>query len=367
MKTTALTEKHLEAGAKMAEFAGYNMPISYSGITEEHFAVRNGVGIFDVSHMGEFVISGPYALELVQRITSNNASKLEVGDAQYSCMPNHEGGIVDDLIVYRQGYEKFLLVVNASNMEKDWNWIVENNKEFNASMKDISDEIALIALQGPKAIDTLRKITPIHLNSIKFYDFRIGRVGGVDGIMVSATGYTGSGGFELYIPKEHASKIWDDLMEAGKEFDIQACGLGARDTLRLEMGYCLYGNDIDDTTSPIEAGLGWITKLRKKSRFNSQAIFSQQKSEGISKTLIGFTLDGKRVPRKDYPIEDGKGRAIGVVTSGTMSPSLGYPIGMGYVEKEDATIGNEIFIVMRNKKFPAKVIKLPFVKIKVVK
>ncbi len=362
MKNTALTQKHIELGAKMAEFARYNMPISYTGIKEEHACVRNGVGVFDVSHMGEFVISGPSALALVQQITSNNASKLEIGDAQYSCMPNREGGIVDDLIVYRTGKEKFLLVVNASNMEKDWNWISENNASFGAKMENISDDIALLAVQGPKADECLQKITNVHLSSVKFYDFRIGEVAGVKDVIVSATGYTGSGGFELYIPKDKAGEVWDALFQAGEEFGIQPCGLGARDTLRLEMGYCLYGNDINDTTSPIEAGLGWITKL-KKGDFNSRHIFQSQKKAGISKTLVGFTLGDKRVPRQGYPIEDTNGNVIGEVTSGTSSPSLGHPIGMGYVKKESASVDTDILIVMRNKKFPAKVVKLPFVKI----
>ncbi len=363
MKSTALSQIHINLGAKMAEFAGYNMPISYAGITDEHLAVRNGVGLFDVSHMGEFIISGENAMPLIQYITSNDASKLEIGDAQYSCFPNKEGGIVDDLIVYRMGKEKFLLVVNASNMEKDWNWIKDNNEIFGAEMKDISDDIALLAVQGPKADETIQKITNVHLSSVKFYDFRIGNVAGVDNVIVSATGYTGSGGFELYIPKENAIQVWDALMEAGKEFGIQPCGLGARDTLRLEMGYCLYGNDINDTTSPIEAGLGWITKL-KKGNFNSRTIFQQQKADGISRKLVGFTmLEDKRVPRRGYGIEDLDGNPIGEVSSGTSSPTLGYPIGMGYVQKSFSKIGSEILIVMRKKKFRAKVVKLPFVKI----
>ncbi len=363
MKNTALTQKHIELGAKMAEFAGYNMPISYEGIKDEHNAVRESVGIFDVSHMGEFIISGKNALPLIQFITSNNAAKLEIGDAQYSCFPNKNGGIVDDLIVYRLGKEKFLLVVNASNIEKDWNWIVENNKDFNAELKNISDEIGLIAVQGPKADDTIQKITNVHLSSVKFYDFRIGTVAGIENVIISATGYTGSGGFEIYAPKNKTAEIWDALMVAGKEFNIQPCGLGARDTLRLEMGYCLYGNDINDTTSPIEAGLSWITKV-KKGLFNSQSIFATQKKEGTSKKLVGFLMEDKRVPRQHYQIEDNDGNQIGEVTSGTSSPTLEKSIGMGYVHKEFASIGSELLIVMRNKKFPAKVIKLPFIKIK---
>ncbi len=360
MKTTALTEKHIELKAKMAEFAGYNMPISYQGMKEEHHAVRNSVGVFDVSHMGEFIISGDSAFDLVQYVTSNNVSKLKIGDAQYSCLPNTEGGIVDDLIVYRLEEDKFLLVVNASNIEKDWNWITANNISFNAKMENISDDIALLAVQGPNADEAMQILTDIDLQNIPFYTFKIGTFAGADDVIISATGYTGSGGFELYIPKNKASEIWDAIMKAGEKYNIQACGLAARDTLRMEMGYCLYGNDIDDTTSPIEAGLGWITKV-KKGDFNSQEIFAQQKSEGIQKKLVGFTLE-KRVPRQGYEIEDTEGNHIGTVTSGTLSPSLEYPIGMGYVKKEFAKEGTEIIIIMRNKKFSAKVTKFPFYK-----
>lgn len=363
MKNTALTEKHIALGAKMASFAGYNMPISYKGITDEHFAVRENVGMFDVSHMGEFIISGEKAFDLVQFVTSNNVSKLKIGDAQYSCFPNKEGGIVDDLIVYKLAEDKYLLVVNASNIEKDWDWIVENNAAFGAQMENISDNIALLAVQGPKADETLQKLTDIDLKTIPFYTFKIGTFAGEKDVIISATGYTGSGGFELYIPKDSAVTIWDKIMELGAEHNIQACGLGARDTLRLEMGYCLYGNDINDQTSPIEAGLSWITKV-KKGDFNSQAFFQNQKTNGVSKKLVGFTMTGKRVPRKGYIIEDTDGNTIGEVTSGTMSPSLGYPIGMGYVANGFVPAGSEITIVMRNKKFPAKVVKLPFLKIK---
>ncbi len=362
MKTTALTNIHTSLGAKMAEFAGYNMPISYAGIKEEHHAVRNGVGMFDVSHMGEFIISGPKAFDLVQFVTSNNVSKLKIGDAQYSCFPNKEGGIVDDLIVYKLEDEKYLLVVNASNIEKDWNWIEENNKDIGADMKNISDDIALLAVQGPKADETLQKLTEVNLSEVGFYTFKIGDFAGERDVIISATGYTGSGGFELYIPKDSAETIWNQVMKAGEEYGIQPCGLGARDTLRLEMGYCLYGNDINDTTSPIEAGLGWITKV-KKGDFNSQAIFQAQKTDGVTKKLVGFTMDGKRVPRHGYQIEDMEGNVIGEVTSGTMSPSLGYPIGMGYVAKGYSSADTDVNIVMRNKKFPAKVVKLPFLKI----
>lgn len=362
MKNTALTEKHIELGAKMASFAGYNMPISYQGIKDEHFAVRKSVGMFDVSHMGEFIVSGEKAFDLVQYVTSNNVAKLKIGDAQYSCFPNKDGGIVDDLIVYKLAEDKFLLVVNASNIEKDWNWIVENNQSFGAHLENISDSIALLAIQGPKADETLQKLTDVDLTTIPFYTFKIGTFAGEKNVIISATGYTGSGGFELYIPKDSATTIWDKIMELGKEYDIQPCGLGARDTLRLEMGYCLYGNDINDETSPIEAGLSWITKV-KKGDFNSQATFQEQKANGVSKKLVGFTLDGKRVPRHGYIIEDSEGNPIGEVTSGTMSPSLDYPIGMGYVAKGFQTVGTEIIIAIRNKKFPAKVVKLPFLKI----
>lgn len=366
MKTTPLTEKHLALGAKMAEFAGYNMPISYQGITDEHHAVRKNVGVFDVSHMGEFIVKGKGALDLVQKVTSNNASKLEIGDAQYSCLPNHEGGVVDDLLVYRlpedkcaEGEKAFMLVVNASNIEKDWNWISQHN-EFEAEMTNISDQTGLLAVQGPNAIKVLQKLTEVDLSAIKYYKFAKGTFAGLENVILSATGYTGAGGFELYVHSKDLAALWDAVFEAGKEDDIMAVGLGARDTLRLEMGFALYGNDISDTTSPIEAGLGWITKT-KKGDFNSVEIFQKQRAEGVKRKLVGFEMADRRVPRHDYPIEDMDGNEIGIVTSGTMSPSLEKPIGMGYVPTEFAKVGTEIQIVARKKRLVAKVVKTPFI------
>lgn len=351
----------------MAEFAGYNMPISYSSIKDEHHAVRNGVGVFDVTHMGEFVLRGTHALDLVQKVTTNDASKLNIGDAQYSCMPNKVGGIVDDLLVYRlpedycsEGEQAFLLVVNASNMEKDWNWISENNT-FGVQMINISDRTGLLAVQGPKAVQVLQKLTDIDLSAIKYYSFVKGKFAGFDNVLLSATGYTGSGGFEIYANDLDTEAIWDAIFEAGKEFDIKPIGLGARDTLRLEMGFCLYGNDIDDTTSPIEAGLGWITKLAK-GEFNGSDLIVAEKESGSSRKLVAFTLSDRRVPRHDYLIEDAAGNVIGKVTSGTQSPSLDIPIGMGYVATPFAKLGTEIFIATGGKKMPAVVTKLPFYK-----
>ena len=367
MNTTPLTEKHIALGAKMVEFAGYNMPVSYEGITEEHLNVRNNVGVFDVSHMGEFVIRGLEALDLIQKITSNNAAKLEIGQAQYSCMPNNEGGIVDDLLVYRltedhcaEGEKAYLLVVNASNMEKDWNWIEKNNT-FDTQMINISNITGLIAVQGPKAAEALQPLTDVNLSEIAFYTFVKGTFAGKDNVLISATGYTGAGGFEIYAHNKDLPDVWDAIFEAGRPLNIQPAGLGARDTLRLEMGYCLYGNDIDDTTSPIEAGLGWITKT-KKGDFNSRAIFQQQREEGINRKLIGFTMNDRRVPRHGYVIQDTNGNIIGKVTSGTQSPSLNVPIGMGYVAKEFAKEGTEIVIVVGKKELGAKIVKLPFFK-----
>ena len=370
MKDTPLTEKHIELGAKMAGFAGFNMPISYRGIKEEHQQVRESVGVFDVSHMGEFIVRGKEALELVQHVTSNNAAKLEIGDAQYSCLPNDQGGIVDDCLVYRldedqcaEGEQAFMLVVNASNIEKDWDWISKHN-HYDTQLINISDQSALLAVQGPKATGVLQKLTDVDLSAIKYYNFTKGTMAGIDNVLISATGYTGSGGFELYVANEDAAALWDAVFEAGADHNIQAIGLGARDTLRLEMGYCLYGNDIDDTTSPIEAGLGWITKT-KKGPFISRDIFAQQRQEGISRKLVGFTLEGeRRVPRHGYIITNAEGKEIGVVTSGTSAPSLGYPIGMGYVEKEYATVGTSISVATKSKQLGATVIKLPFWKAK---
>jgi aminomethyltransferase len=369
MKSTPLTQIHLDLGAKMADFAGYNMPIQYSSITEEHHCVRNGVGVFDVSHMGEFIVKGPQALELVQKVTSNDVSKLEIGDAQYSCLPNHTGGIVDDLLVYRltedmcnEGEQAYMLVVNASNIEKDWNWITENN-EFDAKLTDISSKSGLIAVQGPKAIATLQKLTEVNLSDIKYYNFVKGSIAGISNVIISATGYTGSGGFELYVAEENTLAIWNAVMDAGKEFDIKPCGLGARDTLRLEMGFCLYGNDIDDNTSPLEAGLGWITKLNKQASFNGKNWMDEQKAKGLSRKLVGFTMTERRVPRHGYLIFDGDDNEIGIVTSGTQSPSLDLPIGMGYVTLNQAQIGNSIYIQVGKKLMEATVTKLPFLKI----
>ncbi len=369
MKSTPLTTLHIELGAKMADFAGFNMPIQYSSITEEHHCVRNGVGMFDVSHMGEFIVKGKQAIDLVQKVTSNDASKLNIGDAQYSCLPNTSGGIVDDLLVYRlaedmcsEGEQAFMLVVNGSNIDKDWNWISENNS-FDANMSNISDKTGLLAVQGPLAINTLQKLTDINLSDIKYYTFTKGKMAGIDNVLISATGYTGSGGFELYVAAENTKALWDAVMEAGEEFNIQPCGLGCRDTLRLEMGFCLYGNDIDDTTSPLEAGLGWITKLKKQAEFNGQDWMSAQKAEGLKRKLVAFTMKERRVPRHGYLIFDKEENEMGVVTSGTQSPTLDIPIGLGYVPIEQATIGNTIMIQAGKKLLEATVCSLPFVKI----
>ncbi|MES2678358.1 MAG: glycine cleavage system aminomethyltransferase GcvT [Bacteroidota bacterium] len=359
MKSTALTEKHVSLKAKMVPFAGYNMPVSYTGLNEEHQAVRNSVGVFDVSHMGEFILKGPHALDLIQKVTSNDASVLTDGKAQYSCLPNNTGGIVDDLIVYRIDQQTYLLVVNASNIEKDWNWIKQHDT-WNVDMKNISDDTSLLAVQGPNAIKTLQKLTDVKLADIPYYAFAKGKFNGIDNVVISNTGYTGAGGFELYFDNKHADKIWDAIFEAGKEFDIKPIGLGARDTLRLEMGFCLYGNDIDDTTSPIEAGLGWITKFTKD--FTNKTNIEQQKLQGVTKKLVGFEMIDRGIPRHDYEIADAKGAIIGKVTSGTQSPSLNKAIGMGYVKTEFSKADTEIFILIRDKAIKAKVTKLPFLK-----
>lgn len=359
MKTTALTQKHISLGAKMVEFAGYNMPVSYTGLNEEHHAVRSSVGVFDVSHMGEFILKGEHALDLIQKVTSNDASVLTDGKAQYSCLPNEKGGIVDDLIVYRIDAKTYMLVVNASNIEKDWNWIKQHDT-WNVDMKDISDRTSLLAIQGPNAINTLQKLTDIKLADIPYYSFAKGRFNGVDNVVISNTGYTGAGGFELYFDNEHADKMWDAIFEAGKEFDIKPIGLGARDTLRLEMGFCLYGNDIDDTTSPIEAGLGWITKFTKD--FTNRANIENQKQNGVSRKLVGFEMIDRGIPRHDYAIADAAGNTIGKVTSGTQSPSLNKAIGMGYVTPAFAKADSEIFVIIRDKPVKAKVVKIPFLK-----
>jgi len=357
MKETALTPVHISLGAKMTEFAGYNMPVVYSSINEEHLAVRNAVGVFDVSHMGEFLLKGDKALELVQQVTSNDASKLTPGKAQYSCLPNLNGGLVDDLLVYMLDDNEYLLVVNASNIQKDWEWI-SRFKTRGVEMSNISDDITLLAVQGPKAADALQKLTKIDLKRIPYYAFAEGNLAGIDKVIISATGYTGAGGFELYVDKKYSRQVWDAVFEAGNKFGIKPVGLAARDTLRLEMGFCLYGNDIDDTTSPLEAGLGWITKFSKE--FNGWEIFLKQKQEGVKRKLVGFELVDRGIPRHDYPIVDVSGNKIGKVTSGTMSPSLKKAIGMGYVETKFAQPGSEIFVEIRNVRIKSKVVKMPF-------
>ncbi|TKC12185.1 glycine cleavage system aminomethyltransferase GcvT [Pedobacter polaris] len=359
MKNTALTNKHISLGAKMVPFAGYNMPVQYEGINVEHATVRNAVGVFDVSHMGEFILKGENALDLIQRVTSNDASKLHDGKVQYSCLPNKDGGIVDDLLVYRIDEKSYMLVVNASNIEKDWNWIQQFNTA-NVEMHNISDKTSLLAIQGPKAADALQSLTAIDLASMEYYTFKKGTFAGVDNVVVSATGYTGAGGFEIYFENEHADQMWDAIFKAGAEYGIKPIGLAARDTLRLEMGFCLYGNDIDDTTSPIEAGLGWITKFTKP--FTNAEALQAQKEAGVSRKLIGFEMIDRGIPRHDYPIVDAEGNVIGKVTSGTQSPSLQKAIGMGYVTKELAKEGTEIFIDIRNNKVKAKIVKFPFYK-----
>jgi aminomethyltransferase len=359
MKETALTKKHIELGAKMVPFAGYSMPVSYAGLKHEHQVVRTAVGVFDVSHMGEFFIRGGKALDLIQKISSNDASKLIPGKAQYACMPNNEGGVIDDLIIYQMGDSEYLLVVNASNIEKDWNWI-ESHNDVGAEMENVSDEYSLLAIQGPKAAEAMQSLTSVNLSTIKFYTFEVGDFAGCGEVIISATGYTGSGGFEIYVKNKDAEKVWDAVLEAGKDWGIEPIGLGARDTLRLEMGYCLYGNDIDDTTSPLEAGLGWITKFTKS--FINDDFLAKQKEEGVKKKLVAFELIDKGIPRHDYPIVDESGNKIGRVTSGTMSPSLNKAIGLGYVPSEMAGIDTEIFIEVRNKPIKAKVVKLPFYK-----
>lgn len=359
MKEIALSEKHRELNAKMVPFAGYNMPVSYEGVNIEHETVREKLGVFDVSHMGEFLVSGENALELIQKISSNDASKLVNGKAQYACMPNEDGGIVDDLIIYRIDDEKYLLVVNASNIEKDWNWISHHNT-MDATIRDMSDEMSLLAIQGPKAAEAMQSITDVDLENMKFYTFELGKFAGVDKVIISATGYTGSGGFEIYFRNEDAEQVWDAVMEAGKEYGIKPIGLAARDTLRLEMGYCLYGNDIDDTTSPIEAGLGWITKFTKD--FINSEELKAQKENGPARKLVAFELDERGIPRQGYDIVDENGKKIGEVTSGTMSPSLEKGIGLGYVPAEIAGFGNKISIQIRKKVVSATQVKLPFYK-----
>jgi len=359
MKNTALTHVHESLGAKMVPFAGYNMPVSYEGVNIEHETVRNAVGVFDVSHMGEFFLKGENALNLIQKVTSNDASKLVDGKAQYSCLPNNEGGIVDDLIVYKIADNHYMLVVNASNIDKDWNWISSHN-DLGVEMTNASDAYSLLAIQGSKAAEAMQSLTSIDLANMPYYSFQIGDFAGLNNIIVSATGYTGSGGFEIYFKNEEAETIWKKIFEAGATFGIKPIGLAARDTLRLEMGFCLYGNDINDTTSPLEAGLGWITKFDKE--FTNSANLKAQKEAGVTKKLVGFELIDRGIPRHDYEIVDADGNNIGIVTSGTQAPSLGKAIGMGYVKTAFATADSEIFILIRDKKIAAKVVKMPFYK-----
>ena len=359
MKNTALTKTHEALGAKMVPFAGFNMPVQYEGVNAEHETVRNGVGVFDVSHMGEFLIEGEHALELIQKVTSNDASKLTIGKAQYSCLPNNDGGIVDDLIVYRVKEDTYLLVVNASNIEKDWNWIQSKN-DVGATMRDLSDDYSLLAIQGPKAVEAMQSLTSHDLSAINFYNFIVGDFAGIEYVIISATGYTGSGGFEIYCKNSEVKQIWDQVFEAGASYGIKPIGLAARDTLRLEMGYCLYGNDIDDTTSPIEAGLGWITKFTKD--FTNSEALKKEKEQGPERKLVAFELDERGIPRLGYDIVDGNGNTIGIVTSGTMSPSINKGIGMGYVPVSLSEAGSKIYIQIRKNAVSATVVKLPFYK-----
>lgn len=356
MKTTAFTDKHIALGAKMHEFAGYNMPIEYSGITDEHLTVRNGVGVFDVSHMGEFWVKGPHALEFLQKVTSNDVSALTIGKAQYSCFPNGKGGIVDDLLVYYYETNKYLLVVNASNIEKDWNWCLANNT-VGAELENASDWMSQLAVQGPKATEMLQKLTSVNLSEIPYYTFKVGQFAGVENVILSNTGYTGAGGFELYFYPENADKIWNALFETGTEYGIKPIGLGARDTLRLEKGFCLYGNDIDDTTSAIEAGLGWITKFVDGKDFIDRPFLEKQKAEGVARKLVRFELSERGIPRHGYDIVNETGEIIGHVTSGTMLPDSKKGIGMGYVQTAYSKAGSTIYIQIRNKNLEATVIK----------
>lgn len=359
LRQTAFTDKHVSLGAKMVPFAGYLMPVSYDGITIEHENVRNNVGVFDVSHMGEFILKGDHALDLIQLVTSNDASKLTDGKVQYSCLPNDKGGIVDDLLVYRIDAKTYMLVVNASNIEKDWNWLKQQDK-WGVEMHNISDKTSLLAVQGPKAAEVLQTLTNMDLKNMEYYTFSKGVFAGVENVLVSATGYTGAGGFEVYFENTSADKIWDAIFAAGKVVGIKPAGLGCRDTLRLEMGFCLYGNDIDDTTSPIEAGLGWITKFTKE--FVNSAALKAQKESGVERKLVGFEMIDRGIPRHDYTISDAQGNVIGKVTSGTQSPSLQKAIGLGYVKTAFAKEGSEIFINIRDKAIKAQVVKIPFYK-----
>jgi aminomethyltransferase len=359
MKNTALTEKHIELGAKMVPFAGFNMPVQYEGVNMEHETVRSGIGVFDVSHMGEFELKGQNALALIQKVSSNDASVLVDGKAQYSCMPNGKGGIIDDLIIYRIAHDHYFLVVNASNIEKDWNWISSHN-DLGVEMNNLSDEYSLLAIQGPKAAEAMQSLTTIDLSNMVYYTFQFGNFAGVENVMVSATGYTGSGGFEIYVKNKDVAQVWDRVFEAGKSFGIKPIGLAARDTLRLEMGFCLYGNDINDTTSPLEAGLGWITKFTKE--FIDSDYLKAQKENGVNRKLVAFEMIDRGIPRHDYRILNATNQPIGIVTSGTMSPSMKIGIGLGYVEVAHASLDSEIIIEIRDKGVKAKIVKLPFYK-----
>ena len=359
MKTTPFTETHIALGAKMHEFAGYNMPIEYSGIIDEHMTVCNGVGVFDVSHMGEFWVKGPNALEFLQQVTSNNVAILPIGKAQYTCFPNEEGGIVDDLLVYHYEDEKYLLVVNAANIEKDWNWCVSHN-QVGAELENSSDRMAQLAIQGPKATEVLQRLTSVNLSEIPYYAFATGEFAGCSNVIISNTGYTGASGFELYFYPEDGKKIWNAIFEAGAPEGIKPIGLGARDTLRLEMGFCLYGNDLSDTTSPLEAGLGWITKFVEGKNFTARAILEKQKAEGVTRKLVAFEMIDRGIPRHGYKLVNAEGEEIGEVTSGTMSPTRKIGIGMAYVAKAYTAIDTEIFIDVRGRKLKVKVVKAPF-------
>jgi aminomethyltransferase len=359
MKTVPLHQVHVDLGAKIVPFAGFEMPVRYSSDMEEHHTVRNNVGVFDVSHMGEFSVKGPKALDLIQKVTSNDASALFDGKVQYSYLPNADGGVVDDLLVYRYNAEEYLLVVNASNIEKDWNWIQSHNTE-GVEMKNLSDELCLLAVQGPNATATLQKLTEVNLSAMDYYTFQVGKMADIDNVIISATGYTGAGGFEIYIKNEDAHKMWDAIFEAGKEFNIQPVGLGARDTLRLEKGFCLYGNDIDDKTSPLEAGLGWVTKFTKD--FINSDELKNQKAAGVKNKLVGFEMIDRGIPRGHYELCDAQGNKLGDVTSGTQSPTLQKGIGLGYVPTEYSKPETEIFVKVRDRLLKAKVVKLPFVK-----
>lgn len=358
MKHTTLNQIHKDLGAKMVPYAGFEMPVQYAGVNQEHRIVREGVGVFDVSHMGQFFVKGPEAQELLQYIGTNDVTKVEVGQAQYTCLPNEKGGIVDDLIIYKMAEDEWMLVVNASNIDKDWKWINSQNK-WNVELTNQSDDYSLLAIQGPKAIEAMQSLTDENLSEIPFYHFKVGKFAGVDNVIISATGYTGSGGFEIYFENQYAEQVWNKVMEAGKDFGIEPCGLAARDTLRLEKGYCLYGNEITEDISPLEAGLGWITKLNTD--FISKDIFAKQKEEGIQRKLIGFKMVDRGIPRQDYKIADEEGNEIGFVTSGTQSPMLKEGIGMGYVKPEFASVGTSIYIQIRDKNVKAEIVKAPFV------